>query len=50
MYIEVMHGKIGEVVFYRKAYRKSRWLKSAKRTIKKTLDYKPSYTGIIVIL
>ena len=50
MYISILNGVVIEIDYFRKAYRKSRWKRTAQRTIRRTLTYKPYYWGTILIL
>ena len=50
MYIEFEKGTVTEIQYFRKSYRKARWRRSAERAVRRTLDDKPLYDGVIVIL
>ena len=50
MYITILNGTVTGIDYFRKAYRKARWKRTAQRMIKRTLEYKPDYWGNILIL
>ena len=46
----IKNGRLDYIEIYRKCYKKARWKRAINRLIKRTLEYKPDYNGIIVTL
>lgn len=46
----IKNGRLEYIEIYRKTYRKARWKRAINRLIKRTLEYKPDYNGLIVAL